>query len=69
MVLTKENYTTEIQRLLDDTTTYKPLIADPIANLKAELSLWVNKGIHTEILDTKEANYLIPRAPRSQFYI
>lgn len=44
---------------------YKPLLADPLVKLKAELNNWVTKGVTQNILDTKEAQYLIPRVPRT----
>lgn len=63
MVLAKESCYAEIQQLLDDTSTYKPLPSDPLVKLKAELTTWVNNGVAQHILDNKEAQYLIPREP------
>lgn len=64
VILTKDYYNKEIHRLLEDTATYKPLRADPTAKLKLELTAWVKKGNTNNILDSKEAKYLIPQAPR-----
>lgn len=65
MVLTKENFYGEIQRLLADVDTYHPLTGDPLVKLKAELLHWVNNGAAQSILDKKEALYLIPKVPRT----
>lgn len=53
VLLKKEDYYGEIQRLLSDTTTYLPLSGDPMIKLKEELSSWVSDGVSKTILTQK----------------
>lgn len=46
VILTKENYNKELQRLLRDTTTYKLLKSNPTTKLKKELLTWISKGTY-----------------------
>lgn len=70
MVLTKDNYNKEIQRLLDDTAIYQKLTHDPTFGLKHELICWFKKGLDGRLLVKKKADYLVTRAPRIPvFYI
>lgn len=64
MILSKEYYYQEMDRLLNDQTTYEKLKGDPSVRLKVELTNWFSEGLQKTILNQKEADYIIPYAPK-----
>lgn len=64
VILTQEAYTAEMQRILQDPTTYKKLSGDPTIKLKSALSQLINKGSKIDILNKKEAKYLLTNVPK-----
>lgn len=64
VVLRKEDYTRELNRLVGDTNTYKKIKGDPTKKLKTVLKDIVQKGKEIEIVTKKEARYLVTDVPR-----
>lgn len=64
VVLNKDNYNTEIQRLLDDMATYQKRTYDPTLSLKYELTCWANNGLDEGLFTQKKIwSHLFPRVP------
>lgn len=64
VILDKEEYTREMNRILEDRMTYGLLPIDPTLGFKRTLIELVNEGSALGILDKKETEFLIPLAPR-----
>ncbi|XP_073481353.1 uncharacterized protein [Aquarana catesbeiana] len=64
VILTKEDYYKELERLVKDPSTYQPLKKNPNRELKKKLKEYLDKGIADKILNKKEGRYLLTEAPR-----
>lgn len=64
VILDKDSYNNEMQRILSDADTYLPLQSDPTLSFKRELKGLIDKGYNMGILNKKEREHLIPLAPR-----
>ena len=64
VILDKEAYLQEMYRLLGDNTTYIILPGDPTSKYKKALTALIKEGSALNILNKKEAEYLVPLAPR-----
>ena len=64
VILTKKDYAHELNRLVNDTTTYQLLKKNPNKELKSKLKIFLNKGIADHIINKKDGRYMLPKAPR-----
>lgn len=60
----KEQYLTELNRQLQDGTTYTKLLGNPTSKYKKQLEVIVELGKKKNILNAKESKYLIPETCR-----
>lgn len=65
MVLDRQDYMTEMYRILNDRDTYTLLLSDPKNKYLKELEAIVARGSQVGILNKKESLYLVSRAPRT----
>lgn len=64
VILNKTDYLAELNRLVEDRDTYEKLRGNPTNKYKAKLKKFVKKAQREELINKKEARYLIPDAPR-----
>lgn len=64
VVLSQEQYKTEMNRILEDKNTYQVLKSDPSRQFKAELESVIVYGKDKELLNKHEEKYLVPTASR-----
>lgn len=64
VILTREAYTAEMQRILQDPSTCRKLLGNPTIKLKSSLNLLIQKGSKLGKLHKKEARYLLPKVPK-----
>lgn len=68
VVITKQDYMQELDRLVNDATTYQPLSKKPNRELKIKLKEFLNNGIANRIINKKKkGRYLLPEAPKVPF--
>lgn len=63
VVLNKEDYIKEMDRILRDSNTYTLIQTDPTLQYKRALTSLVDEGFSLGILDKNERSYLVPLAP------
>lgn len=65
VAIKKQDYINEMSRLLQDQETYQELPGDPLRRFSAELVSLLDSGAHKGYLNSKERDYLCPKAPRT----
>lgn len=64
VIISKQDYMQELDRLVNDTTTYLPLRKNPNKELRSKLKEFLNNGITNRIINKKEGRYILPEAPK-----
>ena len=64
VVLSKEQYNTELLRQLEDTETYTKLLGNPTSKYKEQLKQLIHLGVKGDILNKKESVFLLPEVCR-----
>lgn len=64
IILNKQDYMEELNRLVKDISTYKSLKRNPNKELKKKFKEFLNHGIADHVINKKEGIYMLPKAPR-----